>query len=123
MHKVGNSLWGPVHSYFYECMRGASVIRAFNQEDFIMSRQHELLDKTTSHFIGNNSCWSWYHLRMQYASNLINIFVVFMIAYYRTSVSTPIILGLFQVANDFNGHVSPISHLVEFWSAFKNHVV
>lgn len=28
-HKVGSILYAPVHSYFYECMRGTSVIRAF----------------------------------------------------------------------------------------------
>lgn len=29
LHKVGGTLWGPIHSYFYECMRGTSIIRAF----------------------------------------------------------------------------------------------
>ena len=29
LHKVGSTLWGPIHSYFYECMRGVAVIRAF----------------------------------------------------------------------------------------------
>jgi ABC-type multidrug transport system fused ATPase/permease subunit len=29
LHKVGSTLWGPIHSYFYECMRGTTVIRAF----------------------------------------------------------------------------------------------
>lgn len=29
LHKVGSTLHGPIHSYFYECMRGTSTIRAF----------------------------------------------------------------------------------------------
>lgn len=39
LHKVGHGLWHPIHSYFHEQMRGVSVIRAFNQEEKVMSRQ------------------------------------------------------------------------------------
>ena len=38
LHKVGGSLWHPIHSYFYECMRGTPVIRAFGQEKSIMAK-------------------------------------------------------------------------------------
>ena len=47
LHKVSSSLWEPIHSYFYECMRGTSVIRAFGEEKSIMKKQHEMMDKTT----------------------------------------------------------------------------
>jgi len=29
LHKVGSTLWTPIHSYFHESMRGKSIIRAF----------------------------------------------------------------------------------------------
>ena len=29
LHKVGATLWGPIHSYFHECMRGTIIIRAY----------------------------------------------------------------------------------------------
>ena len=47
LHKVGSTLWGPIHSYFHETMRGTNIIRAFDQEKTIMAKQHEMLDKTT----------------------------------------------------------------------------
>ena len=28
--KIGGTLWGPIHSYFHECMRGTNIIRAFD---------------------------------------------------------------------------------------------
>ena len=36
--KIGGTIWGPIHSYFYECMRGINVIRAFGQEKEIMKK-------------------------------------------------------------------------------------
>ena len=48
IQKVGASLDGPVWSYFYECMRGTTVIRAYGQEESIMLKQRHLLDKTTT---------------------------------------------------------------------------
>ena len=47
LHKVSSSLWGPIHSYFYECMRGTTIIRAFGEENHIMKKQHEMMDQTT----------------------------------------------------------------------------
>ena len=44
LHKVASSLWTPIRSYFYESSRGTHIIRAFNQQDKIMARQHEMLD-------------------------------------------------------------------------------
>ena len=29
LHKVGQTIWSPIHSYFHESMRGKSIIRAF----------------------------------------------------------------------------------------------
>ena len=29
LHKVGATLWGPIHSYFHETQRGTTIIRAF----------------------------------------------------------------------------------------------
>ena len=29
LHKVGSTIWTPIHSYFHEAMRGKSIIRAF----------------------------------------------------------------------------------------------
>ena len=48
LRSVHMSLWVPIESYFYECMRGTSIIRAFGQEQSIMDKQHKLLDKTTT---------------------------------------------------------------------------
>ena len=30
LHKVGSTLHGPMHSYFHECMRGTTIIRAYD---------------------------------------------------------------------------------------------
>lgn len=38
LHKIGRNLWEPIHSYFYESMRGTSIIRAFGQEQVIMKK-------------------------------------------------------------------------------------
>ena len=38
LHKIGGIIWSPIHSYFYECMRGTSIIRAFGQEKAIMKK-------------------------------------------------------------------------------------
>ena len=40
LHKVGSTIWGPIHSYFHESMRGKSIIRAFQQEESIMAKQN-----------------------------------------------------------------------------------
>ena len=36
--KIGSYIWTPVHSYFYEAMRGKSIIRAFQQEKKITDK-------------------------------------------------------------------------------------
>ena len=76
LHKVGHGLWHPIHSYFHEQMRGVSVIRAFNQEEKVMSRQSEMLDHTTTHFIAHHSCWVWYCDRMFLITNLITLVTI-----------------------------------------------
>ena len=71
LHKVGGTIWSPIHSYFHEAMRGKSIIRAFQQEQSIMAKQNTLLDKTTTHFIAHHSCWNWYQFRMQWLAKCI----------------------------------------------------
>ena len=73
LHKVGATLWTPIHSYFHESMRGKSIIRAFQQEQQIIDKQNEMLDKTTTHFIAHHSCWNWYQLRMVWLVKWIQI--------------------------------------------------
>ena len=38
LHKVGATLWDPIHSYFHECMRGTTIIRAYGQEETILKK-------------------------------------------------------------------------------------
>lgn len=76
LHKVGQTIWTPIHSYFHESMRGKSIIRAFQEEDSIMAKQNALLDHTTTHFIAHHSCWNWYQLRMQWISKSIAIMAI-----------------------------------------------
>ena len=83
LHKVGSTLWGPIHSYFHECMRGTTIIRAYGQEDTILAKQHLLLDKTTIHFIAHHSCWCWFNLRMFYMSKMITVLSLIVIAKQR----------------------------------------
>ena len=64
-------------------MRGTTIIRAYGQEDTILAKQHMLLDKTTIHFIAHHSCWCWFNLRMYYASKIISILSLIVIAKQR----------------------------------------
>ena len=100
LHKVGSTLWGPIHSYFYECMRGTTVIRAFGQEKSIMAKQHTLLYKTTTHFIAHHSSWCWYNLRMFYTSKMLYIIAVILIAKNRTTADTISLVLLFRWTTD-----------------------
>lgn len=100
LQKIGATLWSPIHSYFYECMRGTTVIRAFNEEESIMKKQHDLLDKTTTHFIANHSCWCWYNLRMYYISKLFYIIALGLIAKNRTTADTIALVLLFNWSRD-----------------------
>ena len=97
---VSSSLWSPIHSYFYECMRGTTVIRAFGEEDSIMDKQHKLLDKTTTLFIAHHSCWCWYNLRMSYACKLFQVLSILLIAQARTKVGTVTLVLLFNWTTD-----------------------
>ena len=69
-----------MYSYFYESMRGTVSIRAFGQEDSVLKRQHELLDKTTKNFIAHHSCWNWYTMRFNAITNLLTVFCILVIA-------------------------------------------
>ena len=96
LHKIGASLWGPIHSYFHECMRGTTIIRAYGQQDTILNKQHVLLDKTTIHFIAHHSCTSWFKMRMYYSSKLISFMCQAVIAMNRTRVDTVALVLLFN---------------------------
>ena len=88
LHKVGSTLWGPIHSYFHECMRGTTIIRAYGQEEVIMKKQNELLDKTTLHFIAHHSCWCWFNVRMQCITKIISVVALIVIANNRLTTNS-----------------------------------
>ena len=87
LHKVGSTLWTPIHSYFHESMRGKSIIRAFQQEDTIAARQNHLLDQTTIHFIAHHSCWVWFNLRMFYTSSIFAVLTICLCAWNKGSIA------------------------------------
>lgn len=87
LHKVGQTIWSPIHSYFHEAMRGKSIIRAFQQEQTIMAKQNKLLDFTTTHFIAHHSCWNWYQFRMQWISKCIQVLAIVIIIMNKGVVS------------------------------------
>ena len=102
LHKVGSTLWGPIRSYFHETQRGAHVIRAFGQEETIMAKQHEMLDKTTTHFIAHHSCWCWFNLRMFVTSQFFPFIALLVIARNRTTVEPVTLLLLLNWSQDMN---------------------
>ena len=119
MHKVGSTLWGPIHSYFYECMRGTTVIRAFGQEKSIMKKQHDLLDKTTTHFIAHHSCWCWYNLRMFYTTYVFHIVALILIAKNRMTYDKVALVMLYRWTTDMHW----LMHVMGCWQWFKRNVV
>jgi ABC-type multidrug transport system fused ATPase/permease subunit len=96
LHKVNASLWDPIHSYFHECMRGSTIIRAYGQEEAILKKQHMLLDKTTIHFIAHHSSSLWFNLRMFYSTKIISLVALAVIAKNRTTVDTVTLVMLFN---------------------------
>ena len=119
LHKIGGIIWSPIHSYFYECMRGTSIIRAFGQENVIMKKQHELLDKTTIHFIAHHSCWCWYNLRMFYASSIFHVLALFLIARAGPTHDTVSLVLLYGWTNDMHW----LMHICGCWNWFKRNTV
>lgn len=87
LHKVGSTLWTPIHSYFHESMRGKHIIKAFQQEETITARQNHLLDQTTIHFIAHHSCWVWFNLRMFYTSSIFSVLTIILCAMNKGSVA------------------------------------
>ena len=71
LHRIGHALWSPMHSFKLQALQGASVIRAFNEEDQFIAKRLEWCDKTTIHFIAHHSCWNWFNLRMYWATKFI----------------------------------------------------
>jgi len=93
LHKVGSTLWTPIRSYFHESLRGTTIIRAFNQEETIMARQMELLDKTTTHFIAHHSCWCWFNIRMFSATKVFSLCTI-LICFMNKGVVSNVTLSL-----------------------------
>ena len=91
-----------MYSYFYESMRGTVSIRAFGQEDSVLKRQHELLDKTTKNFIAHHSCWNWYTMRFNAITNLLTVFCILVIAKNRQTVETLSLTLLFSWTMDMH---------------------
>ena len=79
LHKVGSTLWTPIRSYFHESLRGTTIIRAFDQEQTILNRQNQLLDRSTTHFIAHHSCWCWYNTRMFVATKMISLLTIYIV--------------------------------------------
>ena len=57
---VRKTLWPPIFSYFYESMRGKSIIRAYQQETTVMRKQNDMMDKTVTQLFARVSSWNWY---------------------------------------------------------------
>ena len=117
--KIGGTIWGPIHSYFYECMRGINVIRAFGQEKEIMKKQHQLLDKTTLHFIAHHSSWCWYNLRMMYSSFLFYILALLLIAKNKGTTDTVTLVLLFNWTSDLHW----LMHVPNCVNGFKRNCI
>ena len=100
-------------------MRGTSIIRAFGQEKSIMQKQHDLLDKTTIHFIAHHSCWCWYNMRMFFSSTMFHILALVLIARSRTAHDTVSLVLLYNWTNDMGW----LMHVCGCWNWFKRNVV
>ena len=70
LHKVSQSVWTPIHSFWQEVLRGGTVIRAFRNDKQFLEREMEMMDRTTLHFIAHHSCWVWLNLRIYYTTQL-----------------------------------------------------
>ena len=103
-----------MQSYFYECTRGTSVIRAFSQEENIIEKQRKLLDQTTISFIAHGSCWRWYSLRVFYTSRLLYIAAILLIAKSRTTVDTITLVLLFRWTTDSGWFMRIIACINQF---------
>lgn len=111
MDKIRSILWTPIHSYFYESMRGKGVIRAFGQESTIMARQNALFDSTTLSFTAHFSCYKWFHLRILYTSMLIPVLTIVTCAMAKGTVSNTMLV------------IAPIYsfEMTWFWRLFDNY--
>ena len=70
LHKVAQSVWTPIHSFWQEVLRGGTVIRAFKNDKQFLQREMDMMDRTTLHFIAHHSCWVWFNLRIYYTTQL-----------------------------------------------------
>ena len=74
-----STIWTPIKSYFHESLRGTTIIRAFDQENTVLSRKNELLDRLTTHWIAHHSCWCWFNTRMFAASKMISLLTIYIV--------------------------------------------
>ena len=96
LHKVGKSVHTPWRSYLQESIRGSNIIRAFNQEKHILSRENKMVDNITTHFIAHHSSWCWFNLRMTYASQIIPISAIILCILNKGRVSNVTLCLLFN---------------------------
>mmetsp|Transcript_4111 Transcript_4111/g.5211 ORF Transcript_4111/g.5211 Transcript_4111/m.5211 type:complete len:103 (+) Transcript_4111:169-477(+) len=69
-------------------MRGANIVCAFGQEQFVADRQLGLVDKRTIFNTIAHGCRTWFNLRIQLVALLFYVFSLFLIATKRLSVDS-----------------------------------
>lgn len=109
----------PIQSYFYECMSGTTVIRAFGQESSIMKKQHEILDKATINFIAHHSCWCWYNVRMFYSIQILPTLALILIAKNRLTYDKVALVMLYYWTTDMHW----LMYILGSWTQFKRRMV
>ena len=84
-----------------------------------MKKQHDLLDKTTTHFIAHHSCWCWYNLRMFYTTYVFHIVALILIAKNRMTYDKVALVMLYRWTTDMHW----LMHVMGCWQWFKRNVV
>ena len=70
-----------------ESVRGATIIRAFNQEATFKSKENKMVDDKTRNIFNHHSCWCWFNLRMTWASQMIPLLAIVMAVLNKGKVS------------------------------------
>ena len=65
-----------------------------------MAKQHQMLDKTTTHFYAHHSCWCWFNLRMYYTTKLFSVIALILIAKNRTTADSVTLVLLLNWTQD-----------------------
>lgn len=94
LDKNAKLVHSPIHSYFHETMRGIPVIKAFGQEEVVLNKQYELIDKTVAHEIVSHSLGSLVDIWMAAVTRLVYVLVVLVAATLvgQCSISTILLL-------------------------------